>query len=194
LIYLDLQQFIENSFNSHVEIISDYYLNSLLKNMNKHFDINDSSINFKDLDLQVINLSSRSYVELATKDFSMTYSNSLKIYQNEYGEFERFSNILKTHGVSRNYVIFNRVLERKGEFIMEKRILNLPMTSKYESVASLQKSFELIKSISFLRLYSQTYNNHCLNKRPESQNLEKENFNDVCVIFLENKQNKVISF
>ena len=77
---------------------------------------------------------------------------------------------------------------------MEKRILPLPMTSKYESVASLQKSFELIKSISFLRLYSQTYNNHCLNKRPESQNLEKENFNDVCVIFLENKQNKVLTY
>lgn len=77
---------------------------------------------------------------------------------------------------------------------MEKRILPLPITSKYETVTSLQNSFQLIKSISFLRLFSQNYNIHCLNKRPDSQNLEKETYNDVCVILLENKQNKVFLY
>ena len=154
-------------------------------------DVSKITISFTDLDLQVINLSSRSYVDLATKDFSMMYSSALKIYQNVYGEYEKSLNIIRAYGVSRSYLIYNKIINKKGEFIMERSILSLPVFSKYESVIALQKSFDVIKGITLLRVFSQTYNKHCINKRLDEGGLEQDQTTDLCVIFLENKLNKV---
>ena len=76
---------------------------------------------------------------------------------------------------------------------MERTIIPLPLSSKYESVVGLQKSFDIIKGMAMLRVFSQTYNKHCINKRYDEVSMDKDTTTDLCVIFLENKQNKVKS-
>ena len=191
MLKLDLQSFIENSFISQVKIIDEFQFKGLLENVNKELDVTNQAISIGDLDVQVINLSARQYVDLSSKDFAMTYSNSLKVLQNEYGNYEKFVKILKSEGNSRTYIIYNKIVNKKDKYLMERKMSMLPVISKYESTIAMQKSFNLVKTQALLRIFSQNYNKHCLTKRFDENSLEKEPAIDICVIFLESKQQKV---
>lgn len=188
----DLQQFMENTFHANVQLIDHSDLKLILKNVDKEVDLSKTTIGISDLDIEVINVSSRNFVDIAVKDFAISYSGALKIYQNSMGEFDKFATEMKKYGSSRNYVLYNKIRSTKKEsFFMERRIIPIPQVSKYENALGIQKVFEKIKSISFLQLYSQTYQRQCTNKRFDDSSLERDETSDVCVIYIFSKNTKV---
>jgi len=48
-----------------------------------------TTFDYKDLDIGLINLSTRNDVELFVKDFAKSYEHILTVYQNDVGYFER---------------------------------------------------------------------------------------------------------
>jgi hypothetical protein len=181
----------ENSFVANVELLGKYQLETILKDVDQQVEIKDKNIDFKDLELQVINLSSRSYVDIAVKDFASTYEQSIKIYQNIFGDYEKFVNIMRSYGPSRNYVIYNKVILKPEGFIMKRMVIPVPLYSKFENSIALQRALDSIKSITFLPLFSQTYSRHCINKRYEDASMERDETFDICVIILQNGSTNV---
>jgi len=193
---ITLQQFIEESFVSKVPLITDDKLKAIVQSAktNAKLDVSNQKMTFGDLDIQVVILSTKSYIDLVTKDFALTYLDNMKIFQNDMGYYDKFLKILNSSGDYRIYVIYNKVTLDKDNYLLEKQIRNLPLkfsTNSQENTVALQKSFNLLRHISLLRIYSNNYARHCIHKDIEEEDkTEKQMILDFCVVAIETKKNR----
>ena len=147
-----------------------------------------------DLELEVIILSPKNYVDLVTKDFARTYIDTMKIYQNEMGYFDKSLKVLNSKSDQRVFILYNKIVTQNDTFTLEKKITNLPVKFNVgsDNKINLQKSLNFVKHFSLLRIYSNNYIKHCVHKVGEEENMtEKESIIDICVIMIENKKNRV---
>ena len=111
------------------------------------------------------------------------------------GYFDKSLKILNSKGDQRVYVSYNKVTHNNKSFSFEKKLRPVPVkfvTGKDLNLP-LQKSFNIIKHLSLLRIYSNNYLRHCVHRPIEEEGkTEKETFVDFCIIFVETKKNRVI--
>ena len=166
----------------------------LTANTGTKLDISEKRVSFNDIDIEVVISSPKNYVDLVTKDFARTYLETMKIFQNEMGYYDKFLKILKSKGDQRVHVLYNKLNQDNSKVFFERKMQSLPV--KFSTVGdasiALQKTFNLLKHISLLRIYSNNYLRHCVHKPLEEEgNTEKETFVDLCVIFIETNKNRV---
>jgi len=89
LTYLGLTNFVENIYVNKVNLIDDTKLKSLIADQGQKKEI--TTFDYKDLDVTLISLSSKSHVELFVKDFAKSYEHSLTVYQNDIGFYDKVS-------------------------------------------------------------------------------------------------------
>ncbi len=194
---LALMEFIENSFVSKANLIDDYTLKYILEDK-KNIDITNKYVSFSDLDLSVIILSGKNYVDIVSKDFAKNYHNSLKIYQNDFGYFDKFLKVLKPNGDYRVFIKYNKLVSENNKHFLRSEFKPVPVLFRSTSVANqkLQIAFDVIKSMTFHKIYKNNYAKHCANKILVNGEEVKENENEtninLCVIAIDHK-NDVIS-
>jgi len=191
-------QFIEDSFVSKAQLIDDSSLQNLLKDK-KNIEITDKYISFSDLDITVFILSGKNYVDIVSKDFAKNYHNSLKIYQNDMGYFDKFLKVLNSNGNYRVYIKYNKIVSEENKYYLRTELKPVPVLFKSNSVANqkLQSAFNVIKSMTLHKIYKNNYAKHCVNKIVVNGEELKENENEtninLCVIALQH-ENDVNSF
>jgi hypothetical protein len=191
-------QFIEDSFVSKSQLIDDSTLQYLIDDK-KNIEITDKYISFADLDVTVFILSGKSYMDLVSKDFAKNYHNSLKIYQNEMGFFNKFQKILESNGNGqyRVFIKYNKIVSENNKHYLRSELRPVPVLFRSNSVANqkLQVAFNVIKSLTLRKIYKNNYAKHCVNKIVvngeeliENENENETNIN-LCVIALEHENN-----
>ena len=191
-----MQTFIEETFVSKVPQIGDYKLSNIVLTVNTgtKLDVTENKVSVGDLDIEVIVSSPKNYVDLVTKDFARTYLDSMKIFQNDMGYYDKFLKILKSNGDQRVHIFYNKIDQSEGKVTLERKIKPLPVkfSTTGNAKIALQKTFNILKHISLLRIYSNNYLRHCVHKPLEEEgSSDKETFVDLCVIFLETNKNRV---
>lgn len=192
-------QFIENSFVSKAQLIDDYTLQTLVDN-NQNLEVTNKLISFSDLDVTVFILSGKNYVDIVSKDFAKNYHNSLKIYQNEMGFFDKSQKILKSNGQHRVYIRYNKIVSENSKHYLRSELRPVPVLFRSNSVANqkLQVAFNVIKSLTLHKLYKNNYAKHCVNKIVVNGEEVKDNENEtninLCVIALEHKNDVTVFF
>jgi hypothetical protein len=184
-----LTQFIEDSFISKVNVIDDYALTSLLANYNQEKTV--ANIRREDLDMRLYLLTSKNYVEITSKDFAKSYQNSIQVYQNEFGYLDKFQKILaKNNTEHRIFIHFNDLLKNDEKEITLKNVLiPIPINIKQQSPKVLKKMFDLVKYITFQRIYKNNYSKHCINKNLEdAEKTDDELRINLCIVLLEHKK------
>jgi hypothetical protein len=140
--------------------------------------------------LNLFILSSKSYIELVSKDFAKNYENSITVYQNEFGYLDGFQKILSTNPEHRLFIQMNDVKEHqdKDKTILKNVILPVPIVFKnsYNVIRTLQRAFSLLKYISLQRIYRNNYNRHCVNKANIDGGENGTRIN-LCVLLLEHE-------
>lgn len=192
-----LTQFIEESFISKVNLIDDYSLKSLLANKNSEKIV--ENLRPENLDIKLFLLSSKNYVEIISKDFAKSYQTSVQVYQNEMGYLDKFVKVFAEHGDHRVYINYNDIISKNDNGIVLKNIVTpVALNFKNNSIKLLKKVYELIKYLTFQRIYRNNYNKHCINKViEEHEKTDNETRINLCVILLEHKKdldNKNVNF
>lgn len=193
-------QFIEDSFVSKAQIINDSQLKALIDDKQK-VEVTEKFISFADLDASVFILSGKNYIDIVTKDFAKNYHNSLKIFQNDMEFFDRCSKLLNNKNNYRVYIKYNKIITEDNKHYLQGEMKPVPVLFRSTKVhESLQKSFNLIKSMTLHRLYRNNYSKHCVNKVVvDGEELKEANLNEnetninLCVILLEHKNDVNIS-
>ena len=177
-------------------LIDDIKLSQIVKNTVSKIGVSNKKLVFSDLELEVIILSPYNYVDIVTNDFAKTYLNTMKIFQNEMGYFDKSLKVLNSTTEKRIFTLYNKINIIGNDLSLEKKIISLPVKfiSGGDNKLSLQKTFNLLNHFPLLRIYSNNYLRHCSHKNFEEENLtEKQSFIDLCVIHLENNKNRVNS-
>jgi hypothetical protein len=137
-------------------------------------------------------LSSKSYIDLVSKDFAKNYINSVTVYQNDLGYLDKFQ---KSIGALKNdyrvFIQYNELVAAEENKVTLKNVLQpVPITFKTgaNTTRLLQRAFNLLKYLVLQRIYKNNYTKHCINKvylveeKSESENESKIN---MCIILLE---------
>ena len=163
-------------------------------------DVTNQLVKYEDLDIKIIIVSSRYYIDLETKEFDKNYHKIMKTYQNNFGNFNQAMEIFKSKNNARIFVSYNDILiknENEENYIKLKKILQpIPVnfTMNSSSGPKLQKAFNIIKSFALQRIYRNNYSKHCIDRilidGEEISNKEQtgETRINLCVINLEHRQ------
>lgn len=171
----------------------DATISKLIENVNKKVNITDKNIGIEEVEAKTLVISSKNSIELSVKDFSRNYEGSIVVLQNELGFFDRVMKSVKSDGKQRVVVFYNSIVSEGDSYFKESQYSLLPIRFQSGDLnVPLQKSFNLLKSLSMIRIYSNNYLRHCVHKPIEEEDkTEKETMMDFCVIFLETKKNRV---
>lgn len=131
--------------------------------------MNKYPLKYEDLDLNLIILSSKNYVDVIAKDFAKNYNSILEIHQNEMGYFDKALKILNTKGDNRVYIQYNNITdvdEKNNKLTLTKTTVAVPVSFKVNSKISqkLQSAFNLVKGITLQKIWRNNYHKHCINK------------------------------
>ena len=171
-------------------MIDDYTLSNLLANKDQEKQV--TSLKYGDLEVKLILLSAKSYIELASKDFAKNYENVVQVYQNEMGYLDKFQKLLNSKPQHRVFIKFNDIVTSdKDKVTLKKTLQPLPFIFKPNSHTPklLQRAFNLVKYLTLQRIYSNNYSRHCINKISVTEESPKLNENEtiinMCIISLE---------
>ena len=152
--------------------------------------------------MNVFILSGKNYVDIVSKDFAKNYHNSLKIYQNEMGYFDKFLKILDPSGYHRVFIKYNKIVNENDKYFLRSEFKPVPVLFKGNYIANqnFQKAYNIIKSITLHKIYKNNYAKHCVNKVMVNGEEMKDNANEnltnvnLCVILLEHKNDVILIY
>jgi len=186
-------KFVEDSFQSKVELIESDYMKSLIdKSVDREIT---SAINFNDMDMNLFILSPKNYVDIVSKDFAKSYHHTLKIYQNDMGHFDKSKQLFKSSNEHWVFLKYNNIVEVDNKYHLKTvvRPIPIPFKSSYDLHERLQKSFNIVKSATLQQIYRNNYAKHCINKvvvdgEEKVENREGETDINLCIILLEHEK------
>ena len=142
-------------------------------------------------------LSPKSSIDIVTKDFAKNYYNTVKIYQNDMGYFDKSKQILKSSGENWVYLKYNEIVNQDNKYLMKNILKPIPIIfkSSYDLNERLQKSFNIVKSMIIQRIYRNNYSKHCMSKividgEEFSESTNETNMN-LCVILIEHSKDVI---
>lgn len=165
--------------------------------VNNKRDVTGRALNFADLEPSVFILSGKSYVDIAVKDFAKNYHNSLQIYQNDMSSFDQCKKLLPNTDEHRIFIRFNNIIEENEKVYLKPEFKAVPISFNYKNKIGLnqklQKSFNILKSMTLHTLYKNNYSKHCINRmivngeELKEENEDNETRLNLCVIALNHK-------
>jgi hypothetical protein len=111
--------------------------------------------------------------------------------------FDKCKKIVPNPDDYRIFIRFNNILEEEGKVYLKSEFNPVPISFNYKNKIGinqkLQKSFNIVKSMTLHQLFRNNYSKHCINKmfvngeELREENLQNETRLNLCVIALDHK-------